>query len=118
MRALFGRRSPKKKGLALVPALVALLFSGPAWEDAGVQAAVLYFSLALLSGLYFLRPTVAGWVPLFAAFATYSILVASKPDLSQLGEWLLFLSFGLAPTIALWVARPCALQTGGEASQA
>ncbi len=110
MRFLFGKRTTRLRGLAIVPGVVALLFVGHAYEDSGPEGAMLYVILILLSITYVIRPMVVAWLPLFLAFAAYSFLVGRAPWDRYWNEWLIFLLIGIVPTISLWLARPRGLQ--------
>jgi hypothetical protein len=108
-RFLFGRKNASLRGLALIPALVALLFVGHAIEDGGPSAATPYIVIIILSASYVVRPTVLAWILLFTAFAAYGVIVAGLPANGPRGEWILFMLLGFGPALLLWVARPRAV---------
>ena len=106
VRALFGKRSARVRGLVLVPGLVALVFSGHAFEDGGWTGAAPLFAIIALSVIYAIRPMLVIWLPLFGVFAIFGLAVAFHPDLAALGEWFIFLALGFVPAALLWFARP------------
>lgn len=105
-RFLFGRTPASMRGLALVPGVIALLLVGHAIEDAGLRGAAPYMVIIILSVSYVLWPTVVAWTLLFAAFASYGIIVAGLPGNGPRDEWVLFMLMGFLPAILMWVARP------------
>lgn len=110
MKQLFARRRAEGRWVALVPAVVAFLFSTMAIEDAGVVGALPYLAVALLCILYIVRPMMAFWALPFAAFVAYSVMVLINPLVDPgngpLSEWVLFAGLGIVPAVLLWVARP------------
>jgi len=107
---LFAKRRSDFRWAALVPALVAFVFSAMAIEDAGVVGALPYLAVALLSLLYIVRPMLALWAPLFAAFVAYGVLVVINPLVDPgngpLSDWIVFSALGIVPATLLWLARP------------
>jgi len=91
---------------ALLPALIALLFVGHAYEDAGVLGAIPYVGIIILSSIYVFRPMMILWAPVFAAFVAYFVAVMLHPQNGPVGEWVIFMLLGLVPAVLLWLARP------------
>lgn len=109
VRFLFGGTRTSMRGLAGVPGGIALIFVGHAAEDAGLSGAAPYVAIILLSTSYVFWPTVVVWVLLFAAFASYGIIVAGLAQNGPTGEWVVFMLLGFVPAALMWVARPRAL---------
>jgi hypothetical protein len=65
-----------------------------------------YIAITLISGFYVMRPMWITWLPLFAAFSVYTILVALQPGLGPTNEWIVLLLVGFVPALLLWIARP------------
>jgi hypothetical protein len=105
-RTLIAKRQTRLKGLAVFPGIVALLFVGHAFEDAGPTGAAPYIAIALISASYVVRPMWITWLPLFATFSVYTVLVAANPGLGPASEWVVFLLVGCVPALLLWIARP------------
>lgn len=105
--ALIRKRPGAPRWPYVFPALVALLFIGHAYEDAGWwRGAALYAAIILLSIVQALAPTVLGWLLLFVPFLMYGVVVAVQSDDGQLSEQLLFMLFGFGPAFVLWLLRP------------
>ena len=93
--------------MVLLPGVVALLFLGHAFEDAGLIGVMPYIVIPVLSGFYVVRPTFICWAPLFTAFLVYGTLVAAHPESGPRGdEWIIFMLLGFVPALLLWFARP------------
>ncbi len=107
LSALVRKRLGAPRCPYVFPALVALLFIGHAYEDAGWWRGVaLYAAIIFLSIVQALVPTVLGWLLLFVPFLLYGVVVAVQSDDGQLGEQLLFMIFGFGPAFVLWLLRP------------
>jgi len=89
-----------------IPATIALILVGPAYEDDGMRSAGLYACLVLLSIVQSIRPTMLGWLILFAPFFAYELAVELSRGREPLSEWLLFVVLGFVPTLAMWIGRP------------
>jgi len=103
---LFGRRQSKFRWFALLPALIALLFVGHAWEDGGAGSGLLYIGIIIVCVVYVFRPMLILWLPLFLAFAAYAVAVAFSPQNGPTSEWIIFMLLGFVPAVLLWLARP------------
>jgi peptidoglycan/LPS O-acetylase OafA/YrhL len=114
---MFARRVAPFRHLALVPALVALLFSGHAVEDDGPRAAAPFVAIILLSLSYVVIPTGAAWALLVAVFGAYGLLVASVPQNGPLDEWLFFMALGFVPALLMIVARPQGLRASSASER-
>lgn len=90
----------------VLPALVAFLFVGHAYEDGGLRGAALYASAVGLSIIQAACPSILGWLFLFVPFLAYGLIVALSPGSGPAHEWLVFMVLGLGPALVLWFARP------------
>jgi hypothetical protein len=107
---LLERRTAPLRGLVLPPGLVALLLTGPAYEDSGVAGLLLYGTFAVLSTLYVVRPTRIGWTLLFIPLLAYAVAVAglilASPRPGGLVEGAPFLAAGALLAALVACARP------------
>jgi hypothetical protein len=90
----------------VIPACVAFLFVGHAYEDAGWQGAGPYAFVLGISLVQLVRPTAVGWALTTIPFVAYLVAFAVEAPRSATGEWLFFLLVGLVPTAVLAWARP------------
>lgn len=112
LKFLFEKRNSSMRLGALLPALIALLFVGHAYEDAGVLGATPYAGIIILSIICVFRPMMILWAPVFIAFVAYFVVVALHPQNGTFGEWVIFMLLGLVPAVLLWLARPHRKQKG------
>src|SRR4026207_1778464 len=104
---LFGKRRTAFRVLSLIPAFIAFVFLGHAFEDGGIAGALPYFAIVLAGITYVVRPMVMLWLPLFGLFVFYAILVATSPSSTgSSNEWIIFILIGLIPAIAMLFAWP------------
>src|SRR5262245_3932230 len=89
-----------------MPGAIALLFVGHAYEDGGPVSAAIYGAIVVLSIVQSVRSTILGWILLFGPFAAYVVAVALSAERDPIDEWLLFLTLGLVPVVAMWAGLP------------
>src|SRR5262245_12438064 len=108
----FGKRWTPLKWITILPGLIALVFVGHAFEDAGLFGALPYMAIISISVAYLFRPMVIIWVALFGSFAFYAGLIAIYSDQGFLSEGFLI---GLVPAISMLFAWPMKLDERKEA---
>jgi hypothetical protein len=106
LKFLFEKRHSPLRWCAALPSLIAILFIGHAYEDAGVLGTIPYVAIIVFSLIYIYRPMMILWAPVFIAFLVYFVAVALHPQNGSVGEWVIFMLLGLVPAVALWFARP------------
>jgi hypothetical protein len=74
------------------------------------RAAVPYVVIVLLLMLQFFRPTILGWLLSLALFGSYTVGIFIKATSRE--DYIAGVLVGLAPTIALFWARPTPLGGG------
>ncbi len=89
-----------------IPGVIAFAFVGHAFEDGGPRSGAIYSGIVLLSILQTIRPTVLGWILLFAPFVACAAVVAASPGNGPVHEWLIFMLLGFVPSAAMWLGRP------------
>lgn len=95
------------KWIAIVPGLIALLFLGHAFEDAGLVGALPYIAILAISVAYLFRPMVVLWIALFGLFAFYAGLIALSTEEGLLNEGFII---ALIPAILMLFAWPMKLE--------
>jgi hypothetical protein len=109
---MFERRRARLPWFALIPAIVAALFALTMLrsDDDGLIRALPYFTVALLSLIYVVRPMFIVWALAFLAFLAYTATVLVYPLVDPangpLSDWRLFAALGSIPTVLLWLSRP------------
>jgi hypothetical protein len=102
---LFAKRHVRFKWIVVLPAILALVSLGHAFQDDGLYSAMPHIGIAL-STLYLVRPMLVAWPPILAAFVFYGLAVLVNPNNGPRGEWIIFLLIGIIPAVCLWLARP------------
>jgi len=103
---LVRRRPGAPRWPYFIPGLVALLFVGHAFEDAGWAGAAPYIAILALSVAGVVWPTILGWGLLAVPFLAFGVIVAMHPQNGPLDEWGLFMAMGFGPAFLLWLGRP------------
>ena len=106
----FGKRRTPLRWVAVLPGLIALVFLGHAFEDAGFIGALPYIVIVFVSVAYVIRPRVILWILLFGVFVLYAVLVALHPGNGPASEWVDFMLIGSVPAILMLFAWPLKLE--------
>lgn len=99
----FGKRWTPLKWIAIIPGLVAFVFLGHAFEDAGLFGALPYIAIVAISIGYLFRPRVILWIFLFGSFALFAVMIAVTMENGLMNEWFLT---GVIPAILMLFAWP------------
>jgi hypothetical protein len=111
LRKLVERRSNKRRWVYLGCAVVALLFGilAAGMED-DFLGLIPYIALVAVCVIQFMRPTLFGWSVLIGAFVVYTVAVLFSSRQPP-HEFLVFLSVGGLPALALLWSWPKPLET-------
>jgi hypothetical protein len=90
----------------VVAALVLSLVLAASWNDEYLSRLWPYPALIIGCIVQTWRPTTLGWAVIFAAFASYSVVVLVAPARLSIGEYLVFTVLGPVPSILLFMSRP------------
>jgi len=100
---LVNHRSRKRGFVYLICSVIALVFGSWA-SQYDFRAAVPYAAIILLLMFQFFRPTILGWLLSLILFGSYAVGIFIKASSSE--DYIAGVLVGLAPTIALFWARP------------
>jgi len=111
IRKIIERRSRARRGVYLWCAALVLLFAiGSAGMEDGLIGILPYLPVVAICVAQFLRPTLLGWFALTGAFSAYAVSIAVSFR-APVHEFMLFLSIGVLPAVALLWAWPKPLET-------
>jgi hypothetical protein len=105
---LVDHRSRKRRFVYLLCSVIALLFGSWA-RQYDFRAVVPYAVIILLLMFQFFRPTILGWLVSLILFCSYTVGIFIKASSRE--DHIAGVLVGLAPTIALFWARPGPLGT-------